>query len=234
MNKIYQVSLLQALVSGYYDGVISVSELKEKCDVAIGTFEGADGEMIMLDNKVYKAKVDGTVVEANNSELIPFANGAKFVIDDIIKVSSSNIKDFKKNLDDYINNHYKNDFVIIKINGLFKGITVRSIPKQNKPYKPLDYVVDNMQKVYTYENIRGTIIGFKNPYFMNNINTTDYHMHFISSDLSKGGHVLDLDISNLDVLISIKNSLELKLPENIEFNSYDFNVKNDIIKKVEE
>ena len=85
-------------------------------------------------------------------------------------------------------------FIIIRINGLFKQITVRSLPKQNKPYKPLDYIVENEQKVYRYNNIEGTIIGFCAPKFMSNLNTTDFHMHFISRDKTKGGHVLDLEM----------------------------------------
>ena len=60
-ETIYQVALLQSLTQGYYDGIIKVSELKEHGDIGIGTFEGVNGEMIVLDGTVYQALGDGTV-----------------------------------------------------------------------------------------------------------------------------------------------------------------------------
>lgn len=54
-ETIYQVALLQSLVQGYYDGIITVGELKEHGDTGIGTFEGVNGEMIVLDGVVYQA-----------------------------------------------------------------------------------------------------------------------------------------------------------------------------------
>ena len=52
-ETIYQVSLLQGLTLGDYNGSVSVKELKEKGDTGIGTFEGVNGELIMVDGTVY-------------------------------------------------------------------------------------------------------------------------------------------------------------------------------------
>ena len=48
--------MLQGLTLGDYHGSVSVKELKRKGDIGLGTFDGLDGEMIMLDGSVYKAK----------------------------------------------------------------------------------------------------------------------------------------------------------------------------------
>ena len=77
----FQVSLLQGLTLGDYHGSVSVKELKRKGDIGLGTFDGLDGEMIMLDGSVYKAKGDGTVELADDSETIPFC-GITFFDDD--------------------------------------------------------------------------------------------------------------------------------------------------------
>jgi acetolactate decarboxylase len=54
--------LFNALLQGEYDGFISV-----------GTFDTLDGEMIMLDGVVYKAKTDGTDdVLAPSAVVTPF------------------------------------------------------------------------------------------------------------------------------------------------------------------
>ena len=39
-DKLFQVALLQSLMQGEYDGMISVGELKTYGDTGIGTFQG--------------------------------------------------------------------------------------------------------------------------------------------------------------------------------------------------
>ena len=90
-ETIYQVALLQSLTQGYYDGIIKVSELKEHGDIGIGTFEGVNGEMIVLDGKVYQALGDGTVQEADENETVPFSNVTFF--DSDVSVKLKDIKD---------------------------------------------------------------------------------------------------------------------------------------------
>ena len=46
-DTLYQVALLQSLVQGYYDGIVTVGELSRHGDTGIGTFEGVNGEMIV-------------------------------------------------------------------------------------------------------------------------------------------------------------------------------------------
>ena len=235
MDKtITQISLLQALINGCYDGVISTKELKDYGDIAIGTFDGANGELIMLDNNVYRANVNGDIETVSDDELIPFSNVTKFNLDDLLELSVNNINELKNELNEYKVNKCNNLFIAVKITGLFNKITYRSIPKQNKPYKTLDYVVDHEQKLYAKENIAGTIVGFCYPKYLSNINTIDYHMHFISSDKRFGGHLLDVSFKNIKVELSIKSELKLILPNNISFNNENFDVKSDVIKKVEE
>lgn len=233
-NTIYQISLLQALVKGYYDGVISVGELRKNADTAIGTFLGANGEMIMVDHNMYRANIDGKIELVSDNELIPFSNATTFSVDKIINITAKDITDLKKQLNEYKNKNHKNEFIVIRIDGLFSSITYRSIPKQNKPYKPLDYVVEHEQKVYAKNNIKGTIIGFCFPAYLSNINTVDYHMHFIDELKTCGGHVLDLSFKDISIKVSIKNELKLILPKEEDFNNYSFNNDLDAIKKVEE
>ena len=54
-DSIYQVSLLQSFMHGEYEGFVSVGDLKSHGDIGLGTFDGANGEMIFLDGVVYQA-----------------------------------------------------------------------------------------------------------------------------------------------------------------------------------
>jgi acetolactate decarboxylase len=73
-ETIYQVSLLQGLTFGDYNGSVSVADLKKRGDIGIGTFEGLNGELIAIDGKVYRAAGDGSVEEVSDDTLIPFSN----------------------------------------------------------------------------------------------------------------------------------------------------------------
>ena len=60
-DTLYQVALLQSLAQGHFDGMITVGELKTHGDTGIGTFDGLNGEMIVLDGVVYQAIGDGSM-----------------------------------------------------------------------------------------------------------------------------------------------------------------------------
>jgi acetolactate decarboxylase len=70
-DVLYQVELIQSLVQGYYDGIITVGELKQHGDTGIGTFEGLNGEMIVLDGTVYQAVADGSITIPADEETVP-------------------------------------------------------------------------------------------------------------------------------------------------------------------
>ena len=67
-DSMYQVSLMQAFMHGEYDGVITVGDLKKHGDIGLGTFEGVNGEMIILDGVVYQAAADGSINVMNDNE----------------------------------------------------------------------------------------------------------------------------------------------------------------------
>ena len=61
---LYQVSTIDALMQGVFDGVQPVGEIRKHGDFGIGTFDALDGEMIVLDGVVYQAKADGHIYTA--------------------------------------------------------------------------------------------------------------------------------------------------------------------------
>ena len=53
---LFQVSTIDALLEGVYDGDLTFEELKNQGDLGIGTFNALDGEMIGLDGEFYQIK----------------------------------------------------------------------------------------------------------------------------------------------------------------------------------
>ena len=234
-ETVYQVALLQSLTQGYYDGIIKVSELKEHGDTGIGTFEGVNGEMIVIDGTVYQALGDGTVQEADENETVPFSNVSFF--DSDISVDLNDISDmasFREELDKAVNENGKNMFYLVRVSGTFEKMFVRSEIKQEKPYKPLDKALETDQREFNYENITGTVVGLYCPDYMGGLNTPGWHFHFISDDRTKGGHMLDLSFASAKAELDVTPSFDMKLSDNSEFQGMEL-AKNvdDAIKKVE-
>ena len=234
-ETVYQVALLQSLTQGYYDGIIKVSELKKHGDTGIGTFEGVNGEMIVIDGKVYQALGDGTVREAADDETVPFSNVSFF--DSDVSVDMKDIKDmtsFKTELDKTVNEKGKNMFYLVKVSGTFEKMFVRSEIKQEKPYKSLDKALETDQREFNYENITGTVVGLYCPDYMSGLNAAGWHFHFISDDRTKGGHMLDLSFASAKAELDITPGFDMELSDNTDFQSMEL-AKNvdDAIKKVE-
>ncbi len=192
-NGITQVATIDALLTGVYDGHMSLETLRSYGDFGIGTFEGLDGEMILLNGTFYKVRSDGKVYLPPLSERTPFASVTKFVPDH--KKSLLEPIDMKE-LEAAIDNlaPEQNRFVAFIVHGAFRHVKTRNVPAQKKPYPPLSEVAKT-QPVFTLSNVRGTLIGFRSPAFVQGINVPGYHIHFLADDLSGGGHVLELEMS---------------------------------------
>lgn len=234
-ETVFQVALLQSLTQGYYDGIIGVEELKQHGDTGIGTFEGVNGEMIVLDGKVYQALGDGTVKEADNNETVPFSNVTFFDNDKSETLSKAeNIDKLKEQLNKTVEANGKNLFYMVKVTGEFKKMNVRSELKQEKPYKSLDKALSTDQREFNYDNIKGTIVALYCPDYMNGLNTPGWHFHFISDDKTKGGHILDLAFDSAEAKFDLTQGFNLYLSDNKEFQNMELSKDvSDAIKKVE-
>lgn len=228
-TALYQVSTLQALIVGSYDGEVTAKELVKYGDTGLGTFDSLDGEMIVLDGKVYKARVDGTVSEVPDDETIPFANVA-FILDN---------KDFNLSFDDgydglkaALNEHFpeQNMPVLFCIHGEFSDIEYRSVPEQVKPYPALTEVVKE-QTVFDKDIISGTLVGFRFPEYLNDMNATGFHLHFISDDKKDGGHLLEVRSGNGTVKAQTLDTLHVVLPDNIK--DIEMSANDDDVETVE-
>jgi len=215
-DTVYQVSLLQNLMLGDYYGLISSGYLKTKGDTGLGTFDGLNGEMIVLDGVVYRAAGDGTVEEAADDELIPFADVTMFDVDEIQEITDiEDLNVLKALLDEKVAELGENRFYMIRIDGVFDEMHVRSEQAQKKPYKPLEEVMETDQTFFDYEDIEGTVVGLYCPDYMDGLNTPGWHMHFISSDRTKGGHVLGLSADNAVISWDYTNGFQIILAEEL-------------------
>lgn len=69
----FQVSTSGALNVGVYEGAATLAELKPHGDFGLGTLEGLDGEMVILDGKFYQIKTDGVAYPVTDNSKTPFS-----------------------------------------------------------------------------------------------------------------------------------------------------------------
>ncbi len=188
-NTLYQVSTIDALLQGVYDGILPIGKLKTHGDFGLGTLDGLDGEMMALDSNYYQFKTDGIAYPISDKMTTPFATVTNFKADKNYSLEKPmNMTELEHYLD--LNLPSENFFYAIRVDGNFSYLKARSVPKQNKPYPKLVDVVSN-QTIFEFKNVSGTLVGFRTPDYMNDVNVAGYHLHFATTDRSSDGHVIN-------------------------------------------
>lgn len=123
----FQVSTLQVLSAGLLEGTYPIGELKKHGDFGLGTYEGFNGEMIVLDGHFYHAYADGHVEEAGDDELSPFAAVVPFISESSYNIT---VTSTQAELNTFIASIIPSDnfFYAIKLHGHFSSVTTRAIP----------------------------------------------------------------------------------------------------------
>jgi len=213
-DALFQVSTLDALLQGVYNGTLTVAQLKRHGDFGLGTFEGLDGEMIAVGGHVYHMRSSGVLTEAGDDEVVPFAAMAQFRPDVQFTVNNLSMADLSTVLDTFLPS--KNYFYAIRIHGTFSSMMTRAIPLQYVPYPPLSQLLP-IQSIFTYSNIVGTAVDIRSPAFAAGINQVAHHYHFVSDDLKGGGHSLSFITGTVNVGMQIMRRYDLWLPNDEPF-----------------
>jgi acetolactate decarboxylase len=208
-EMLFQLSTYQSLAAGNYAGFETVGDLKQNGDLGIGTFDGLNGEMIVLDGHIYQALADGQVIETESNVKIPFASVTWFDAD-----ITRNIKNIRTYADlqselDALRPENEN-FYAVRIDGTFSALKIRTVPKQVEPYLPLAEAIKN-QLVTEKTNVKGVALGFWSPEYVGGILVPGYHLHFISDDRKLAGHILDCALADGTAVLDQTAALQLIL-----------------------
>ena len=215
IHEIYQSSTINAVLEGIYDGAMTFGQLKSHGDFGIGTFNALDGEMVGFDGRFWQVVSDGSVRAVADDCRTPFAtvlffkpsvekpiqgpldyNGLCALLDD--SVESANL------------------FSAIRVDGSFRHVRTRSVPRQTKPYPPLVEITEN-QPEFDLFNVSGTLAGFRFPDFAQGMNVPGFHLHFLTDDHRAGGHVLALDLAQARLAIDDTSNFHVELPTDESF-----------------
>src|SRR5580700_10121215 len=131
-RRMYQISTSTALVEGVYGGAVSSSTLLKHGDFGVGTFEGLNGEMVILDGEIYQAA--GNVRRRSDDFLVPFACVTHFREDAVVQIGKvACLKDIELACDPH--RVSANLFYAVRVDGVFDAIHARAvhpIPRGNR------------------------------------------------------------------------------------------------------
>jgi acetolactate decarboxylase len=216
---LFQVSTIDALLQGVFDGFYSFDDLKTHGDFGIGTFDSLDGEMIALDGNYYQVKADGVAYPVQGNATTPFSTVTYFQADQTIAIENAiNFTQLSSQINEKLPSI--NMIYAIRIDGTFPYVKTRSVPRQEKPYPRLADATKN-QSVFEFYNVTGTVVGLWAPEFTEGFNVPGYHLHFITEDRKAGGHILDLQVDKAKALVDITDGFAMQLPTTGDFYNVD-------------
>ncbi len=218
-SSLYVCAPLNALVAGIYEENIHLDEIINHGDFGIGTFDDLDGEMVIVDRAVYQLATDGCAIKIAEPIMTPYA--AVTFFNPTIQADLDHETQYIRFLE-WLNNLLPspNIFYAIRIDGEFSHVRAHSVPRQAN-YRPMAEVEAD-QRSFSFENIQGTLAGIYTPEFMSALSFPGHHLHFLSSDLQSGGHLVSCTPRRARARIQLIHRLELNMPMTRDYLKLNF------------
>jgi len=216
-HVLFQASTIGALLDGAYEGDVTFAELAEHGDLGLGTLNSLDGEMIAVDGSFYRADIEGAVNEVDPRTRTPFAVLTWFTPTHEVSVDQPTAhENLLGLLDEQV--PAGTAACAVRVDGSFELVHARSVPRQEPPYRGLAEVVSD-QRVFDLNEVEGTMVGFRFPEYAEGIEVSGYHLHFVSADRTRGGHVLECKPRQVVARIDASTDLHVELPPGVDLSS---------------
>ena len=209
-HEIFQTSLMSALLDGVYEDEMTVRDLLSHGGFGIGTFNGLDGEMLIIDGTCYQLRADGGVSKADLGAYTPYAVVTNFVPHIESKLPQNVVRAEASKFIDKLTAS-QNYMYALRIDGDFEWIRMRTVVKQEKPYRPMVEATDE-DAIIELHDVSGVVAGFRTPLYEQGIGVPGCHTHFLADDHTTGGHVLDFKLRSGTAALCLGTDLRLQLP----------------------
>ena len=208
---LYQYSTLSALMAGNYEGQATVDAVAAKGDFGLGTYNGLDGEMVVLDGVFYRADSGLRLNVAPPDAKIPFASVVFFTPEAQSQAPAQpDLAALAAWLDTQI--AAPRLFAAAKVRGTFSRLTVRSVPAFTAPYPGLAQALKS-QTVREFADVSGTLVGIRSPAETAGTTVPGWHFHFVGDDGATGGHVLAASAAAVQASWMSMKRFALEMPE---------------------
>jgi acetolactate decarboxylase len=213
-TAIWQLAPAALLGKGEFGGIMSITEVLRHGNMGLAGAQALNGEMALVDGKFYQFLADGQVVQPPDTMRLPFAEvtfwdgGRAIPVSPGLVYNGSATADTIPAIDSALD---LDAFYAVRMEGGWDTLVVRTFRQQTQPYPPLDSAVKT-QVVDTLVNVRGTMVGFRQPAYAAHMGVANYHMHFVSEDHTKGGHVLGFVARDVQLQVSERAEYTVQMP----------------------
>jgi acetolactate decarboxylase len=213
-HALFQTSTIDALLEGHFDGDVTIAELLSRGDLGLGTLNGCNGELVVLDGRAWQARLDGSLAAVPADAQTPFAVVVPFAADRRLELDGPlDFEALAATLDAADEGEAAG--AAVRIEGRFATVRVRSVPRQQPPYPPLAEVIGR-QQVTELHGVQGTLLGFRFPGPLDGLEIRGWHLHFATADRASGGHVLDCELEHGTAELDHTNRLRVELPPHVD------------------
>jgi acetolactate decarboxylase len=230
-HELFQTSTVGALLNGAFDGDVTLAELIANGDLGLGTLDGLDGELIVIDGMAWKAGVDGCLTQPPMSSTTPYAVVVPFSAGEPVALhgpfSSLDLEDRLSHRVDAATRP-----TAIRIDGRFATVHVRSVPKQTRPYPSLAEAIAQ-QQVTELVDVSGSMVGFRFPDPLDGIEMVGAHLHFVTDDRVRGGHVLSYTLTQATAYLDDAQELHVELPPAVDAPAHGAPVDDGTMRRLE-
>lgn len=221
-NALYLSAPVNSLLKGFYEQDTFICGLKKHGDFGLGTFNNLDGEMLMIDGKVYRLGADGFTHDVDDDTRTPFACVTFFSPDLVEDIEGDlDYAAFLAVLERLIVS--RNMLYAIRIDGVFRYVKVWSVQKHEN-YHPLEEDEGGEDRpIFEFRDIRGTLAGFYVPRFIKSLSMPGFHLHFLTEDKKQGGHLHECRMASAQIALQVVPKLILNLPITIDYLTASLN-----------
>jgi acetolactate decarboxylase len=223
-QSIYQTGTINSLLQAVYDGDASMEKLSQHGDFGLGALDAIDGELIICDGKFFRADARGQINQLAPETCSPFAVITKFTSEHSFEITASSFAELEQKLLPQLIS--ANLIYAIRIKALFNHIELRSEECTCRPYRKLVEILPDLQRTFSVDNIRGTLVGVWFPNYLAQVNVPGFHFHFIDEQQQVGGHVFGLKMEHGKVEIQTLHGFELDLIQSDEFYQANLDINN--------
>lgn len=211
-GDILQVSMIEALLDGCYDGDVTIAELQGRGDFGLGTLAGLDGELVVVDGEFWNIDPEGVCVPAPPQARVPFAalvnftGASTFHLDGPMDRAALEALLLERLGDASVS-------AALRVEGAFGPVHFRTVVHQEPPYRPLAEVIASAERQFHADHLEGVMVGFYFPDFAGEVNQPGFHFHMVSADRTTGGHVYDFTLAGAEVTVGPSQQVHVELPE---------------------
>ena len=187
-GMLYQTGTIRSLMAGVDVGDTPIKTLNEYGDFGLGTFDGVNGEMIVLNGEVWRADGRGILHRAAAEEETPFAVVCRFRPTLRFRLEKGGeLSELERDISRRFDS--ENLIYALHVRGRFSRLHLRSEKRHAATHRPLADVLPLFQTAFSLREVRGDLVGFWFPRYMEAINLPGFHFHFLDAPRRHGGHL---------------------------------------------